>query len=110
MLHESRRETPMAQTGSRRWFRTHLVVACSAISMVGCTAYAASAPPSTHSVASVQAQRDWQAVDQAMGKAGAAQPGDVYKFGLPRTDLQVTARGVQVQPTLALGSWVAFKP
>jgi hypothetical protein len=45
-----------------------------------------------------------------MGKAGAAQPGDVYKFGLPRSDLQITARGVQVQPTLALGSWVAFKP
>src|SRR5581483_7444271 len=50
------------------------------------------------------------ALDQAMGKAGAVQPGDVYRFSLPRTDLQVTARGVQVQPALALGSWVAFKP
>jgi Domain of Unknown Function (DUF1259) len=100
----------MAQLGPRRSFRTHLVVALSAIAMAGCTAYAASAPPSTHPVASVQAQRDWQAVDQAMGKAGAMQPGDVYKFSLPRTDLQVTAQGIQVQPALALGSWVAFKP
>src|SRR3954453_11429187 len=110
MLHESGREPPMVQLDPRRSFRAHLVVALSAITMAGCTAYAASAPPSTHSVASVQAQRDWQAVDQALGKAGAMQPGDVYKFGLPRTDLQVTARGVQVQPALALGSWVAFKP
>ncbi len=45
-----------------------------------------------------------------MGKPGAMQPGDVYKFSLPRTDLQVTARGVAVQPALALGSWVAFEP
>jgi hypothetical protein len=52
---------------------------------------------------------DWKAVAQAMGKAGAMQPGDVYKISLPRSDLQVTARGVQIKPALALGSWVAFK-
>lgn len=53
---------------------------------------------------------DWSAVEQAMGKTGTAQPGDVYKFSLPRSDLQVTARGVPLQAGLALGSWVAFKP
>ncbi|PYS49976.1 MAG: peptidase M23 [Acidobacteria bacterium] len=52
---------------------------------------------------------DWNAVAQALGKAGSVQPGDVYKVSLPRSDLQVTVGGVQVKPALALGSWVAFK-
>lgn len=37
------------------------------------------------------------------------QPGDVLRFGFPRTDLTVTVDGVTLKPTLALGSWVAFK-
>jgi len=52
---------------------------------------------------------DWKAVEQALGKAGSMQPGDVYKVSLPRSDLKVTAAGVQLKPALALGSWVAFK-
>src|SRR5215212_2998354 len=52
---------------------------------------------------------DWKAVGQALGKEGSMQPGDVYKVSLPRSDLQVTAGGVQIKPALALGSWVAFK-
>lgn len=52
---------------------------------------------------------DWKPVEQALGKAGAMQPGDVYKVSLPRTDLQVTVGGVQLKAPLALGSWVAFK-
>src|SRR5215211_2484383 len=52
---------------------------------------------------------DWKAVEQALGKAGSMQPGDVYKVSLPRSDLQVTAGVVQLKPALALGSWVAFK-
>ena len=52
---------------------------------------------------------DWKAVDVAIGKPGAMQPGDVYKFGLPRTDLMVTVGAVQLKPTLALGAWLAFK-
>lgn len=54
-------------------------------------------------------QVNWTAVEQAMGRPGAMQPGDVYKFGLPRSDLSVTVTGVQLKPALALGSWVAFK-
>jgi hypothetical protein len=52
---------------------------------------------------------DWKAVAQALGKEGSMQPGDVYKVSLPRSDLRVTAGGVQLKPALALGSWVAFK-
>src|SRR2546422_11447740 len=60
-----------------------------------------------------QAQRplapiDWKQVDQGLGRPGALQPDGAYKIGLPRSDLHVTAAGVVVKPTLALGSWVAF--
>lgn len=53
---------------------------------------------------------DWPKVDQALGKKGSMQAGGVYKFGLPRTDLKITVDGVAIDPSLALGSWVAFKP
>src|SRR6266511_292177 len=55
------------------------------------------------------AATDWKPVEQALGKAGSVQPGDVYKVSLPRSDLKVTVGGVQVKALLALGSWVAFK-
>lgn len=51
----------------------------------------------------------WAAVQQALGGKGVMQPGDVLKFGFPRSDLQVTVAGVALRPALALGSWVAFK-
>jgi hypothetical protein len=37
------------------------------------------------------------------------QPGDVFKFSMPRSDLKVAVKGVQVRPAFALGSWAAFK-
>src|SRR5205809_1419224 len=52
---------------------------------------------------------DWKPVEQALGKAGSIQPGDVYKVSLPRSDLKVTVGGVELKPALALGSWVTFK-
>lgn len=52
---------------------------------------------------------DWKPVEQALGKKGSMQPGDVYKVSLPRSDLKVTVAGVELKPALALGSWVAFK-
>src|SRR5437763_2156810 len=55
------------------------------------------------------AATDWKPVEQALGKAGSMQPGDVYKVSLPRSDLKVTVGGVELKPALALGSWVAFK-
>ena len=54
------------------------------------------------------AANDWKAVEQALGRSGQLQADGAYKFGLPRSDLKVTVDGVQVKPTLALGSWVAF--
>src|SRR5215471_11337703 len=53
--------------------------------------------------------QDWKAVEQALGKAGSIQPGDVYKVSLPRSDLKVTVGGVELKSALALGSWLAFK-
>ena len=55
------------------------------------------------------AASDWTAVDQALGRTGAMQPGEVMRYSFPRSDLQVTANGVQIKPALALGSWIAFK-
>jgi hypothetical protein len=103
----------MATQGLGTSLRVYIVLILSVVTLAGCTAHAAAVSPPTHPAAHLQApaaQADWQAVEQAMGKAGAMQPGDVYKFSLPRTDLQVTARGVSIQAPLALGSWVAFKP
>jgi len=56
-----------------------------------------------------QATPDWSATDRALGRAGAAQPGNVHKFAFPRGDLAVTIKGTQLRPALALGSWLAFK-
>jgi hypothetical protein len=52
---------------------------------------------------------DWQKVGEALGKMGTEMPGDVYRVGQPRTDLKVTLDGVQLKPSLALGSWLAFQ-
>ena len=55
------------------------------------------------------ARTDWKDVEQAIGRTGYVQPGDVYKVSFPRSDLTVTADGVTIKPALALGSWAAFK-
>src|SRR5262249_53947695 len=52
---------------------------------------------------------DWSKVDTAIGKTATVQ-GDVHRYGIPRSDLQVTLDGVTIKPALALGGWVAFEP
>ena len=52
---------------------------------------------------------DWKSVEDAMGRPGQTQPGDVIKFAMPRKDLHVVLNDVQIKPGLALGSWAAFK-
>ncbi len=52
---------------------------------------------------------DSAAIAQAMGRAGAMQPGGVLRFNLPRGDLTVTVDGIQLKPALALGSYAVFK-
>ncbi len=53
---------------------------------------------------------DWKKVDAALGRTGAAMPGGVHRYGLPRSDLKVAVDGVAIKPALALGGWVAFEP
>lgn len=55
------------------------------------------------------ADTDWAKIAAALGKSGSEMPGGVYRIGLPRTDLHVTLDGVEIRPTLALGSWLAFQ-
>jgi hypothetical protein len=52
---------------------------------------------------------DWKKVDAALGKT-ATVAGDVHRYGVPRSDLQVTVDGVTIKPAFALGGWIAFKP
>jgi hypothetical protein len=59
--------------------------------------------------APLQASTDWKPVEAAIGRPGQMQPGGVIKFGLPRKDMHVTVEGVEIKPTLALGSWLAFE-
>jgi len=65
--------------------------------IVGTTAVARAADP------------DWKAVEQALGKSGQLQAGDVFRVGMPLTDLPVTVKGVAVKAGFALGSYAAFK-
>jgi hypothetical protein len=63
----------------------------------------------TPSSSSPSNANDWKQVEQAMGRPGQIQPGDVIKFGMPRKDLSVVLDSVNINPGLALGSWAAFK-
>ena len=56
------------------------------------------------------AEIDWTKVDAALGREGAVQPGDIHRYGFPRSDLKVTLDGVAIKPALALGGWLAFEP
>lgn len=55
------------------------------------------------------AETDWAQVDAAIGKRSVV-AGTVHKYGLPRSDLHVTLDGVDIEPGLALGGWIAFEP
>src|SRR6478736_8321779 len=52
---------------------------------------------------------DWTKVDAALGKTASVQ-GEVHRYGIPRSDLQVTIDGVTIKPALALGGWLGFEP
>jgi hypothetical protein len=78
---------------------------CALLLMISSLSFAYSPAESQQQVSTA----DWKPVEQALGKAGSMQPGDVYKVSFPRSDLKVTAAGVELKPALALGTWVAFK-
>ena len=48
---------------------------------------------------------DWSAVQDTLGRPGTMMAGDVFRIGMPRTDLSVTVKGVPVKPGFALGSY-----
>ena len=81
-------------------------VACS---MESPDRHASAAEPGAQAVTNQAAQVDWKAVERAMGRTGSMQPGEVYRFSMPRSDLTVTVEGIRIRPALALGSWLAFK-
>ena len=58
---------------------------------------------------SAQQTGPWKAVDDAMGRQGQDQPDGAHRFAMPRSDLKVTANGVEIKAGFALGSWAAFQ-
>ena len=52
---------------------------------------------------------DRKAVESAIGRPGVTELGEVYRFNFARSDLRVTAAGVEIRPAFALGGWVAMK-
>jgi hypothetical protein len=52
---------------------------------------------------------DWSQVEQTLGKPGQMMPGDVFRIGMPRSDLNVAVEGVPAKAGFALGSYAAFK-
>src|ERR1035437_2257186 len=75
-----------------------------AVVLVALAAAIASSP-----VRAQSSTANWAPVEEALGRKGAMQPGDVIKFSFPRSDLAVTVGGVTLKPALALGGWLAFK-
>ena len=63
------------------------------------------------SITAIAAQQNasWKAVDDAMGRQGQDQPDGAHRFAMPRSDLKVTANGVEIKPGFALGAWAAFQ-
>jgi len=89
-------------TKTFRWPQLHSIILLACI--VACLALHVPAQD-----APSQAAPDWKTVEAAIGRPGQMQPGGVIKFGLPRKDLHITLEGVEIKPTLALGSWLAFE-
>src|SRR5262249_5826616 len=79
-------------------------VALSTVGMVLAVGGAAAAP-----VSQTATPVDWNAVQDALGRPGTMMAGDVFRIGMPRTDLKVTVNEVPVQAGFALGSYAAFK-
>jgi Domain of Unknown Function (DUF1259) len=63
----------------------------------------------TLSMPAKAAETDWFVVDTILTRTGAVS-GDVHRYGLPRSDLNVSLDGVALKPAFALGGWLAFEP
>ena len=51
---------------------------------------------------------DWPALGEILGRSGAAQGGDVYKFAMPRSKLTVRLDDHQLPAGVGLACWAAF--
>ncbi len=89
--------------------RGFLLGSVAALATSGHTTGAAPRPSRVASLRLQEGGADWQAVEQALGASGMPAEGDVFRVGMPRTDLEVTVRGVPVKAGFALGSYAAFK-
>jgi hypothetical protein len=77
--------------------------------LVQATIFAFALTPNASAQGATTSPIDWRTVDAALGRTGAMQPGENYRFNMPRSDLRVTSQDVQIRPSFALGSWLAFK-
>ncbi|HEX7937992.1 MAG TPA: DUF1259 domain-containing protein [Gemmatimonadaceae bacterium] len=87
---------------------SHLLRALLYPATVAVVSFQPFAAPTADANAPAPQQAEWQAVETAIGRPGVSQPGGVYRFNFPRTDLRVMIGDVQLKPALALGGWVAF--
>jgi hypothetical protein len=92
-----------ATTNNSAWKSFNRICALVGLTFALWTPALAQAPANSYSAS------DWKPVEAALGRSGKLQPGDIYKFGMPRTDMHVTVDGVTIKAPLALGSWVAFR-
>ncbi len=51
---------------------------------------------------------DWKGIEEVLGRQGVVQE-DMLKITFPRTELTVKIGQVQIEPSLALTSWIGFK-
>jgi len=61
------------------------------------------------SAATAQQNTSWKGIDDAIGRQGQDQPDGTHRYGMPRSDLKVTANGVELKAGFALGSWATFR-
>jgi Domain of Unknown Function (DUF1259) len=92
-----------ATTNNSTWKSFNRICALAGLTFALWTPAPAQAPAKSDSAS------DWKPVETALGRSGKLQPGDIYKFGMPRTDMHVTVDGVTIKAPLALGSWLAFR-
>jgi len=65
--------------------------------------------PGRRRVLRAKAETDWYIVDTVLTRK-AAVSGEVHRYRLPRSDLDVTLDGVALRPGFALVGWLDFEP
>lgn len=98
----------MHRKGVRNWLYVVLTLTVSVMVSVYFFQYVADR--SETSVTNTQSyESNWKPVEQVLGISGKMTADGVFKFGLPRRDLQVTLDGIKLKPTFATGTWLGFE-